>query len=110
MNLLIRKRKATTMIKVLLEDIREKMEQAIADAKYRGETTACTTINTNDGYIDVWCDNKGDSEVVISQDMSHDREHPLLEDCIHSSIPEWEDVEIEEEDIPSDWVRYYGRI
>ena len=98
------------MIEALLEYIREEMGQAITEAKYRGDTTACTTINTNDGYIDIWCDRKGDTEVVIYQDHHLDREHPLLEDCIHNSIPEWEDVEIEEDDIPSDWVRYYGRI
>jgi len=98
------------MIDDLLNEVREKMEQAITDAKYRGDTTASTTINTNDGYIDIWCDRKNDTEVIISQDNCHEREHPLLEDAIHNSIPEWDDVEIEEEEYPSHWVRYYGRL
>lgn len=98
------------MIADLLTEVREKMEQAISESKYRGDTTACTTIDTNDGYIDIWCDRKGDTEVVIYQDHHLEREHPLLEDCIHNSIPEWDSVEIEEEDTPSPWVRYYGRL
>lgn len=92
-----------------LEDIVECVTDAITSAKLQGESSACCTYNCNCGYIDIWCNNRDDVEVCICQDHDKELDHPRLETAIAAVIPCWNDVEIEEEE-PSDWITYYGRI
>lgn len=92
-----------------LATLREGVERAIVDAKYKGEQSACYTHNLNDGYIDIWVDDRGNAEVVICQDDDKGREHPNIENAIFEAIPEWDDVEVEEWEEP---IRFpnYGRL
>lgn len=79
----------------MLDAINEAMTRAIADAKLNGEHSACYTHNTNDGYIDIWCD-RYDKEVVVCHD-DNDHDCPNIVQAIEDILPEWDDIEIEEE-------------
>lgn len=94
----------------MLSEIAGAMEKAITEAKYNGEDSACYTYNCNDGYIDVWCNSRGDMDVVICQDDDKGREHPNIEDAIFNALPEWDRVEIDTDEPYSDYVRFYNRI
>ena len=95
-----------------LNEINEQVTEAITNAKYRGETSACITYNTHDGYIDVVVNDEDDTEVYVCPDEDKGREHPNIEAAVTEALPLWDEVEIETEDNdwPSHWVRHYGRI
>ena len=91
-----------------LQSIRTNVERAIEDAKYKGEQSACYTHNLNDGYIDIWVDDRGNAEVVICQDQDKGREHPNIENAVFNALPEWDDVEFDDE--PPIRFPNYGRL
>ena len=94
-----------------LNKITEQMTQAIEESKLQRNTYACCTFNTNDGYIDIWCDRNDSTEVVIYQHNNKGREHPNIEDAVTEAIPLWDEVDVDIEEEPhSDWVKFYGRI
>ncbi len=93
-----------------LDDITDKMECAIILSKSAGKRSAYISYPIYEGYIDIWCNDKDETEVVVYQ-HGKDKEYPLLQKAITNAIPLWDSVEIEPDEDPySDWVRYYGRI
>lgn len=81
-----------------LDEIREKVNDAVADAKCEGYDSACVTYDCNDGYIDVFTNSKDYVEVTVCPDSDLDRRHTNIEQAITDALPLWDDVEVEEYD------------
>ena len=97
----------------LINEINGQVSEAIAEAKAKGECHTCTTYNTNDGWIDIWCDHNDNAEVVIQHDDRRTTNHNRLETYILDGLPRWDDVEADAEDYddsPSPWAWYYNRL
>ena len=89
----------------LINECYEAMVEAIndecnANGSEDARSAACT-VNTNDGYIDLWMDHRGKTEVIIVHDNDNEGECPLLCKAIEDGMPDWsETVEHWEEDNP----------
>lgn len=55
-------------LKNLTIEVRDAMYEAMKEAIYNGERYACATINTNDGYIDLYISKDGTVGVEVSHD------------------------------------------
>ena len=76
-----------------VDEIAKMLADAIADAKCKGESAACITYDTNDGYIDVWCNEDGEVQIYVTHDENRDTPQTNIEQAIQDAMPCWEDVE-----------------
>ena len=84
--------KATTLtLKKLGEEVRTEILEAMIEAIEYGYTTACVTIDTDAGYLDVCTNDYDEKECVVCHD---DNEHdsPNLERWAEDIIPDWSDA------------------
>ena len=100
-------------IQKLINDCYDAMVDAIyAECNDNGSEdarSASCTVDTNDGYISLWMDNCGNTDVTISHDNDSEDECPLLCKAIEDGLPDWRDtVEQWEEDNPceDEWTRH----
>ena len=103
--------KATTLtLKKLGEEVRTEILEAMIEAIEYGYTTACVTIDTDAGYLDVCTNDYDEKECVVCHD---DNEHdsPNLERWAEDIIPDWSDAvdEVERRNVrDEDDVDYSG--
>lgn len=84
--------KATTLtLKKLGEEVRTEILEAMIEAIEYGYTTACVTIDTDAGYLDVFTNDYDEKDCVVCHD---DNEHdsPNLERWAEDIIPDWSDA------------------
>lgn len=73
-------------------------EECNVNGSENAHFSSCT-VNTNDGYIDLWMDDCGNIEVIITHDNESEGECPILCKAIEDGLPDWsETVEQWEED------------
>lgn len=84
--------KATTLtLKKLGEEVRTEILEAMIEAIEYGYTTACVTIDTDAGYLDVCTNDYDEKECVVCHD-NNEHESPNLERWAEDIIPDWSDV------------------
>lgn len=84
--------KATTLtLKKLGEEVRTEILEAMIEAIEYGYTTACVTIDTDAGYLDVCTNDYDEKECVVCHD-DNEHESPNLERWAEDIIPDWSDV------------------
>lgn len=84
--------KATTLtLKKLGEEVRTEILEAMIEAIEYGYTTACVTIDTDAGYLDV-CTNDYDEKVCVVCHDDNEHDSPNLERWAEDIIPDWSDA------------------
>lgn len=84
--------KATTLtLKKLGEEVRTEILEAMIEAIEYGYTTACVTIDTDAGYLDVCTNDYDEKECVVCHD-DNEHESPNLERWAEDIIPDWSDA------------------
>ena len=84
--------KATTLtLKKLGEEVRTEILEAMIEAIEYGYTTACVTIDTDAGYLDVCTNDYDEKECVVCHD-DNEHESPNLERWAEDIIPDRSDV------------------
>ena len=66
-------------------------EECNANGSEDARSAACT-VNTNDGYIDLWMDHCGNTEVIIVHDNNNEGECPLICKAIEDGLPDWSET------------------
>ena len=102
-----------THIQELINECYEAMVHAIneeldGNGSEEARIASCA-VNTNDGYIDLLMDHRGNTEVIIYHDNGSDNECPLLCKAIEQGLPDWsETVEQWEADNPyeNEWTSH----
>lgn len=88
-------------LKNLTIEVRDAMYEAMKGAIYNGESYACATVNTDNGYIDLYLSKNGDVDAVVSHDEptrrkdSHNIE--LFIENVLRGMDSWQMVEKEVE-------------
>ena len=74
------------------------MYEAIKDAIYDGSTYACATVDTNDGYIDLYVNNKGEVDAQCGHDAKtlkrrESRNVELFCESVLKDLDSWQEIE-----------------
>lgn len=73
------------------EEVRTKILEAMIEAIEDDDTTACVTIDTDAGYLDV-CTNDDDEKVCMVCHDDNEHDSPNLERWAEDIIPDWSDA------------------
>ena len=75
----------------IIDDCIEAIENAIESAlEYDAQASdAATSVDTNDGYIDLYCGTDGNSAVVIHEDDRDGHDCPTLAKAIEDAMPDF---------------------
>lgn len=84
----------------LIQEIADKMEEAIQEAKYEEERECCIEHYLNDGsWIEIASENNDyyDIHFYPADDEKDEKTLPNLAEAIYDAMPDWDDIEVEYE-------------
>ena len=78
-------------LKELRKKITESMMEAMVEAIENDDTTACVTIDTDAGYLDIYTNEDDEAECKVSHDHSN-KTSSNIEEWVESIVPDWDEA------------------